>query len=143
MLSVTKIFHFESAHALLEYPGLCKNIHGHSYVLQVTVSGNVPGNEFIPSPGFFLDFKELKQTVKSIIIEVFDHKLILSRDFLTKNPDFLSQENLVIWDAEPTAENLLIYIQRMLSAALPLSVKLAELKLYETQDSFAKWVADN
>lgn len=142
MLTVTKIFRFEAAHAISDYPGLCKNIHGHSYILYVTISGNIPGNEFISSPGFFMDFNKLKQTVKSTIVDGLDHKLILSHEFLINNPDLLSQENLVIWNFEPTAENLLIFIQRKLSEALPSSVNLVELKLYETQDSFVKWVAD-
>jgi 6-pyruvoyl-tetrahydropterin synthase len=46
-------------------------------------------------------------------------------------------------DAEPTAENILIYIQQILSAKLPPAVRLTELKLYETKNSYAKWVNTN
>lgn len=63
MLSLTKIFHFEMAHAIYGYPGSCKNIHGHSYELQVTVTRDIEPQNYIPAPGFILDFKELKQFI--------------------------------------------------------------------------------
>ena len=70
-----------------------------------------------------------------------DHKIILSRDFLAKFPALSSQENLVIWEAEPTAENMLLYIKRILSDKLPDGINLVRLKLYETKDSYAEWTA--
>ncbi len=128
------------AHAILGYQGVCKNIHGHSYKLHITVSGGSTSNEYIPAPGFVLDFKELKQIAGSAIVQQFDHKLVLSRNYLAKNPDIGSQENLVIWEAEPTAENMLIYIQKVLRKKLPPAIRLVELKLYETKDSYATWI---
>jgi 6-pyruvoyltetrahydropterin/6-carboxytetrahydropterin synthase len=139
MLQLTKIFYFEMAHAIYGYSGACKNIHGHSYELHVSVSPVEMEKDYIPAPGFIIDFRELKKLVISAVIETLDHKLVLSKDYLAKNPAVHSQENLVIWEAEPTAENLLIYIQRILSESIPPAVKLAELKLYETKDSYATW----
>lgn len=140
MLLVTKIFRFEMAHAVYGYPGACKNIHGHSYELHVAVSGNALGNEYIPAPGFEIDFKEIKKLVTEWVIKPFDHKLVLSRAYLHKNPILHSQENLITWEAEPSAENLLIYIRKMLENNLPKNLILAKLKLYETKDSYAEWV---
>lgn len=128
------------AHAIFGYSGACKNIHGHSYELQVTVTSGEEGQSFIPAPGFILDFKELKQIVTSTIIQLFDHKLVLSRDYLAKIQDLHSQENLLIWEAEPTAENMLVFIQRILRENLPPAIRLAELKLYETKNSYATWI---
>lgn len=140
MRLVTKIFHFEMAHAIYGYPGACKNIHGHSYELHVTVSADNQEKGFIAIPGFIIDFKELKQLVISSVIQVFDHKLLLSRDYLSQNPGIHSQENLVIWNAEPTAENLLMYMHDAICDKLPNHVNLAKLKLYETKDSYAEWI---
>jgi len=139
MLSLTKIFHFEMAHAIHGYPGGCKNIHGHSYQLQVTVTANGDCKHFIPSPGFVLDFKVLKQLVTKGIIQILDHKLVLSGTYVAQHPAIGSQENLVCWEAEPTAENLLIYMKDILFESLPDDVKLVRLKLFETSDSFAEW----
>lgn len=140
MLSLTKIFHFEMAHAIHGYPGACKNIHGHSYELHVTVTAKAHHPNYIPAPGFILDFKTLKQLVSGAIVQLLDHKLVLSQAFLDNYPALLSQENLVIWEAEPTAENLLIYIREVLLKKLPPGIQLVKLKLYETKDSYAEWV---
>lgn len=140
MLQLTKIFHFETAHALHGYAGACKNIHGHSYELHVTVSSVDDYQNYIPAPGFMIDFKEIKKLVNILVVEKFDHKVILSKDFLSDNPSFSSQENLVIFEAEPTAENLLIYILSNIQKGLPSNIQLVKLKLYETNDSYAEWV---
>src|SRR5688572_1911375 len=103
MLQLTKIFQFETAHAIFGYQGGCKNIHGHSYELHVTVAS--PHDDFIPAPGFILDFKKLKAIVSAAVIEQFDHRLILSRDFISEHIHMEQEGNLVIWEAEPTAEN--------------------------------------
>jgi len=140
MLQLTKIFHFETAHALHGYAGACKNIHGHSYELHVTVSSVNDYQNYIPAPGFMIDFKEIKKLVNILVVENFDHKVILSKDFLSENPSFSSQEDLVILEAEPTAENLLIYILSNIQKGLPSNIQLVKLKLYETNDSYAEWV---
>lgn len=143
MIQLTKIFHFEMAHALFGYKGACKNIHGHSYELHVSVtSGNVD-DEYIPADGIIFDFKELKQVVRTTIIDKFDHRLVLSGNYIEKNPPVSFMDNIFILDAEPTAENLLIFIKKNISAALPAGIKLAGLKLYETKDSYVEWSNNN
>jgi len=127
------------AHAIYGYQGACKNIHGHSYELHVSVASFNNSDDYIPAPGILLDFKEIKKLVNVAIIEVFDHKIILSRDFLAQHPSFSSQENLVIWESEPTAENMLIYIKKTLRNKLPEGINLVHLKLRETKDSYAEW----
>jgi 6-pyruvoyltetrahydropterin/6-carboxytetrahydropterin synthase len=139
MLLLSKIFHFEMAHAIDGYDGMCKNIHGHSYKLHVTVGAAVDEAVDIPTPGFLLDFKVLKQIVNKSVVELLDHKLVLSKNYITKHTDIKVQENLVTWDAEPTAENLLLFMKRTLQQQLPADIELLEMKLYETQNSYAAW----
>jgi 6-pyruvoyltetrahydropterin/6-carboxytetrahydropterin synthase len=139
MISLTKIFNFEMAHAIHGYNGACKNIHGHSYELHVTVATNNNITDYIPAPGFIVDFKELKQLVNTGIIKTLDHKLVLSEAYLAINSAIKTHENLVTWQVEPTAENLLIYMVKKIQQELPVAVKLVKLKLYETKDSFAEW----
>lgn len=131
------------AHALYNYEGPCCNIHGHSYVLHVTVkSSKEIENELIP-PGFIIDFKELKEIVQSKIIAVLDHKLVLSYDYMNSLESHTSFRNLFLFGAEPTAENLLLFISRELIASLPAQVSLHSLKLFETNNSYAEWSNDN
>ena len=143
MLTLTKIFRFEMAHAIYGYLGACKNIHGHSYELHVTVTTSEQVKEFIPAPGFIIDFKEIKQVVFASVIQSLDHKLVLSKDYVNKNPAMQTQEHLVIWKAEPTGENLLFYIKNKTSETFSNQVQRARLKLYETKDSYAEWAEES
>ncbi len=61
MLQLTKIFHFEMAHAIYGYTGDCKNIHGHSYEIHVTVSAKEEKQGYIASPGFITISKKSKK----------------------------------------------------------------------------------
>lgn len=141
MLKITKIFRFEMAHAISGYPGKCKDIHGHSYELHVTVAPHhVAQHELIGGTGLVMDFKELKAIVNECVIHPLDHRLVLSKEFIKlHNP--ASYENLLAWDHEPSAENLILHIQRLLREKLPAHVRLARLKLFETHDSYAEWEA--
>ncbi len=141
MILLTKIFRFEMAHALHGYPGKCKSIHGHSYKLYVTVRTDKEQEGYIPAPGILLDFKEIKQLVRTTIVNRLDHQLILSGDYIKSHPSIILEDNLLLWEAEPSAENLLIFIRKTLQHNLPEGIALAKLKLYETNDSYAEWVA--
>jgi 6-pyruvoyltetrahydropterin/6-carboxytetrahydropterin synthase len=143
MITLTKIFHFELAHAIHGYAGACKNLHGHSYELHVTIGNLKKNKDYLPAPGFIIDFKEIKKIVVTAIIEQFDHKVLLSKQFLEQQPSFLTQENLVTWEVEPTAENMLLFIKKTLHKKLPAGIKLVRLKLFETKDSYAEWINDN
>ncbi len=140
MLKITKIFYFEMAHAIHGYSGACKDIHGHSYELHVTVSATIDHKNYLPSPGFIIDFKELKKQVQQDVIIHFDHKVCLSQNFLAAFPGCATLPNLIIWEAEPTAENILITIQQVLQKSFPVNVTLEYLKLFETKDSYAEWI---
>lgn len=139
MLSLTKVFHFETGHALNEYEGACKNIHGHSYELRVSVATSNQSDDFLPAPGFIIDFKEIKKIVTQKIVDHLDHKLILSKAYLQKHPQFNELENLIIWDFEPSAENILLFIKNTLFNEFPEEIKLRKLLLYETKSSFVEW----
>ena len=75
---LTKIFHFEMAHALHHYQGLCRNIHGHSYQLDVTIKGEISTEKNSSTVGMVMDFSELKKIVQDFIINQFDHSLVLN-----------------------------------------------------------------
>lgn len=139
MLSITKIFNFEMAHAINGYEGACRHIHGHSYQLHVSVSLAKDNSEFISSPGFIIDFKVLKQIVESAVVGILDHKLVLSRDYLSNKPYVELLENLIVWEFEPTVENILLYIKDAVRRELPVDLRLTALKLYETKDSYCEW----
>jgi len=139
MLQVTKIFRFETAHAIYGYAGHCKNIHGHSYILHVTVSREISDDQFLSAPGFVIDFKELKELVNKYILCHFDHRLILSEEYIAEHRYVTNFENLTIWKIEPTAENILLFVRSTLQEVLAPGIVLQKLKIYETNDSYAEW----
>lgn len=75
---ITKIFRFETSHRLHNYDGPCRNIHGHSYELHVTVGGKPEADKDSPKVGMVLDFSVLKKIVAGKVIRPFDHALLLS-----------------------------------------------------------------
>ena len=79
-IRVSKEFNFEMAHALWNYDGACKNIHGHSYRLFVTILGSPISDPTDPKFGMVLDFKDLKKLVKGPIVDYFDHALVLYKE---------------------------------------------------------------
>ena len=96
----------EMAHALYGYDGLCKNIHGHSYRLWVTLRGPVldePGHE---KDGMVLDFGLLKRLVKPHIIDKYDHSFVLNANSSHANIDLSAFEKVYLLPYQPTSENL-------------------------------------
>lgn len=139
MISITKIFRFETAHAIHRYQGSCKNIHGHSYELHVAIKARHQVDGYVEGLGIILDFKELKAIVQSQVVKVLDHKLLLSKAYLAENKNEFDQDELIIFEVEPTAENILIFVRDQIRIALPHHVELHSLKLWETRDSYAEW----
>ena len=145
IIRVTTEFTFEMAHALKDYDGPCRNVHGHSYRLFVTVSG-IPVNERgNPNSGMVVDFKDLKEIVLKRIISRFDHSVVISNDFDEEKKKIMTMTfgNTVIVDYQPTCENLVAGFAQILKDELPDGVYLYSLKLYETAKSYAEWVASD
>jgi 6-pyruvoyltetrahydropterin/6-carboxytetrahydropterin synthase len=142
---VTKIFRFEMAHALWGYDGLCKNIHGHSYVLKVTVIGTPIEDQADKKLGMVIDFGDLKRVVNKNIVDVFDHSVILNNNApVDKFLDIKDMFDRKTWfDFQPTAENLVIYFADILQKELPAEIGLHSIRLYETVNSYAEWFAED
>ena len=144
-IRLTRLFTFEAAHALQGYDGACRNIHGHSYKLEVTIIGLPIINEEHPKNGMVLDFGDLKQLVQETILDVMDHALLLRADSDRGLVESLRKLNhkLLLTPYQPTCENMLIDFKTRLRKVLPASVTLHSLKLWETQNAFAEWYASD
>ena len=143
-IRLTKEFSFESAHALDGYDGLCREIHGHSYRLFVTVVGEPSQCENDPKLGMVMDFGDLKRIVNSEIVDRLDHSFVV-RDS-EQNAALIATlgekfKNVVVVDYQPTCENMLSDFAERLQRALPATVKLYSLRLHETATSYAEWFA--
>lgn len=144
-IRLTKEFKFEMAHALKGYDGLCRNIHGHSYELLVTIIGVPISDKSSTKLGMIMDFGDLKKIVRRSIVDEFDHALVLNResveDFGPLDAEFFGRTILV--DYQPTSENMLIDFASRLKNLMPANVKLHHMLLRETVTSYAEWFADD
>lgn len=146
IVRLTKIFKLEMAHALSGYDGLCKNIHGHSYKLYVTVIGRSINDDQNPKHGMVIDFGDMKKIVNENIVQEFDHALVLSRntpDEIIKGLKMINQRLLLV-PFQPTCENILLDFVKRIVNKFPDNIVLHAVKLYETDYSFCEWyIEDN
>ena len=138
MLAITKEFKWEAAHRISNHAGECRNLHGHSYKLFVTLSA-----ESLNASDMIIDFKELKTIIETQVLKKFDHALLLKQNEANKNLIKLIDDQPVVWlPFEPTVERMLLVIKDLIEPELPYNITLWALKLYETPSSFGEWKTD-
>ncbi|KXH69800.1 MAG: hypothetical protein AM326_01635 [Candidatus Thorarchaeota archaeon SMTZ-45] len=121
MQEIGSIFHFEAAHRLPRHTGKCKDLHGHSYKLEVTVEGEPCRQEARSDWGMIMDFTDFKNIVREVVLDLHDHQ-----DLNNIYPN-------------PTAENMVIAIASAISEKLPGGVALTMVRLWETEKNYAIW----
>ena len=142
-IRITKEFKFEMAHALLDHDGPCKNIHGHSYLLSITLKGNPIEDTSNPKEGMVVDFSDLKKLVNEEIVNPFDHALMLNKRTSKEIYTSLKDQKLILVEFQPTCENIIVYISKKLKEKLYTSLMLHHIMLRETATSFAEWYAED
>ena len=142
-IRITKQFNFETGHALYGYDGACRNVHGHSYKLFVTVVGSPNSDSSNVKYGMVIDFKDLKKIVKEEVVDVFDHATVFNKNTPHKELAMTlknSGHKVILADYQPTCELLVIDFRslKLKNVFLPI-FRLHSLKLQETESSFANW----
>ena len=145
-IRITKEFTFETGHALYGYDGKCRNVHGHSYHLSVTVIGTpitqVPNVKL----GMVMDFGDLKKIVKEEVVDPFDHATVFNKN--TPHVELAGElesrgHKIILANYQPTSENMVIDFAQRIKSRLPESISLHSLKLRETGTAFAEWYASD
>jgi 6-pyruvoyltetrahydropterin/6-carboxytetrahydropterin synthase len=141
-IRITKQFNFETGHALYGYDGKCKNVHGHSYKLSVTVIGKPIADNSNVKFGMVIDFTDLKKIVKEEIVDQFDHATVFNKN--TPHVELAKElqsrdHHVILVDYQPTSENMVIDFANKIKSRLPQGIVLHSLKLQETETSFAEW----
>ena len=145
-IRITKQFNFETGHALYGYDGKCRNVHGHSYKLSVTVIGTPISDTNHVKYGMVIDFGDLKKIVKEEIVNVFDHATVFNKN--TPHVELAKElesrgHNVLLVDYQPTSEMMAIDFADKIKSRLPKNIKLHSLRLRETDTSFAEWYASD
>ena len=145
-IRITKQFSFETGHALYGYDGKCRNVHGHSYKLSVTVIGKPIMDTSHVKLGMVIDFGDLKKIVKEEIVDKFDHATVFNKN--TPHIELAKEleqrgHNVILVNYQPTSEQMVIDFAAKIKARLPENIQLHSLKLQETDTSFAEWYASD
>ncbi len=145
-IRITKQFSFETGHALYGYDGKCKNVHGHSYKLSVTVIGKPILDNTNVKFGMVIDFTDLKAIVREEIVDLFDHATVFNKN--TPHVELAKElssrgHHVILVDYQPTSENMVVDFSNKIKKRLPVNIQLHSLKLQETESSFAEWFASD
>jgi 6-pyruvoyltetrahydropterin/6-carboxytetrahydropterin synthase len=146
-IRVTKKFTFDMAHALYGHDGPCKNIHGHTYHLAVTLIGKAKNEFGHPKDGMLVDFGDLKKVINEHIVSHFDHALVLNENAPHKGLELLHQQydKIMLVPFQPSCENLIVEIKNRLQTVFANETfHIHSIRLDETPTSYAEWfLADN
>lgn len=145
-IRITKQFTFETAHALYGYDGKCRNVHGHSYKLSVTVIGTPITDKTHVKYGMVIDFSDLKTIVNQEIVDQFDHATVFNKN--TPHIELAEElmkrgHHVILVDYQPTTENMIVDFAQKIAVRLPEDVTLFAMKLQETESSFTEWFASD
>ena len=135
MITVTKTVKFDAAHVLTNHQGLCKNLHGHTYRVDISVA-QAEGD----TKDMVIDFKDLKHIATETICDRFDHAFIYNTESAGEREiAAVVEKNGMRTAAIPfrsTAENLAKLFFSELRAKVP---ELSAVKVWETPDSCAEY----
>ena len=121
-IHISRTFHFDMAHRLTFHKGKCRNLHGHTYKLEIIMSGKVDKN------GIIIDFGDLKNIVNKNIIDKLDHSTAIYKNDSLLLDNFPKVLKYNIFEQETTAENLSKWIFDKLTNLL----EIEQVRLWET-----------
>ena len=146
-MQITTRLEFDAGHRIPHHKSQCKNLHGHRYAIEITLSGNIISNEAASENGMVMDFSDVKTIAKTALVNVWDHAFLVYKDD-TEVLNFLkSLENhkTVIFPTVPTAENMAQEAFKILKEKYQDTygnhLKLEKVRLYETPNNWADALA--
>ena len=135
MTTVTKTVKFDAAHVLTNHQGLCKNLHGHTYRVDVSVAQNDDdGGDMV------IDFKDLKRIAEETVCARFDHAFIYNTasEGEREIAEVVGRHGMRVAPIpfRSTAENLARLFYGELKRRVP---ALVAVKVWETANSCAEY----
>jgi 6-pyruvoyltetrahydropterin/6-carboxytetrahydropterin synthase len=142
-MQVTRRLEFDAGHRIPDHKSQCRHLHGHRYVLEVTLSGDIIGKAGDPANGMVMDFSEIKALARTRLVDLWDHAFLVYKgdaqivEFLATLPG----HKTVVLDCIPTVENLAEEAFRILDATYRDTygnhLRLERVRLYETPNCWA------
>ncbi len=141
-MQITTRLEFDAGHRIPNHKSQCRNLHGHRYALEITLSGDVITQE-ISENGMVMDFSDVKRIARESVVDVWDHAfLVYEKDAEVLNfLNTLPNHKTVIFPSVPTAENMAAEAFKILKSQYQdiygNHLKLDRVRLYETPNSWA------
>jgi 6-pyruvoyltetrahydropterin/6-carboxytetrahydropterin synthase len=148
VLTITRKLEFDAGHRIPDHRSQCRNLHGHRYVLEVTLRGDVVETEGAPDRGMVMDFADVKSLAMTHLVSRWDHAFLVFegdtrvREFLESMPE----HKTIVLDRIPTVENLAAVafetLAQVYDAHYGVNLRLQQVRLYETPNCWADVVRD-
>jgi 6-pyruvoyltetrahydropterin/6-carboxytetrahydropterin synthase len=142
-MQITTRLEFDAGHRIPNHKSQCRNLHGHRYVLEITLSGDIINQEKTSENGMVMDFSDVKKIARESVVDVWDHAfLVYKNDAEVLNfLNSLTNHKTVIFPSVPTAENMAAEAFRILKNQYKDTygnhLKLERVRLFETPNSWA------
>jgi 6-pyruvoyltetrahydropterin/6-carboxytetrahydropterin synthase len=141
--TITRKLEFDAGHRIPDHRSQCRNLHGHRYVLEITLQGEIVETEGAPDRGMVMDFADVKALAMEHLVNKWDHAFIVyARDEVVRSfLETMADHKTVVLDRIPTVENLAAEAFRILSDVYNdhygVDLKLKRVRLYETPNCWA------
>lgn len=146
-MHITTRLEFDAGHRIPNHKSQCKNLHGHRYAMEITLSGDIISQDNVSENGMVMDFSDVKAIAKRAVVDVWDHAfLVYQHDAEVLNfLNSLANHKTVVFPTVPTAENMANEAFRILKDRYQDTygnhLKLEKVRLYETPNSWADALA--
>jgi len=148
VLTITRKLEFDAGHRIPDHRSQCRNLHGHRYVLEITLRGDVVETEGASDRGMVMDFADVKSLAMTHLVSRWDHAFLVYegdtrvREFLESMPD----HKTIVLERVPTVENLAAIafetLAEVYDAHYGVNLRLQQVRLYETPNCWADVVRD-
>ncbi len=142
-MQITTRLEFDAGHRIPSHKSQCRNLHGHRYAIEITLSGDIISREDTSDNGMVMDFSDVKSIAKTSVVDVWDHAFLVYQhdtdvlNFLNTLPN----HKTVIFSTVPTAENMASEAFKILKSkyldTYGNHLKLEKVRLYETPNNWA------
>lgn len=140
---ITRRLEFDAGHRISTHNSQCRHLHGHRYVIEITLSGNIITEVGVAEQGMVMDFSEVKRIAKKVLVDKWDHAfLVYSGDTPVVNfLQSLENHKTIVLDSQPTAEYLALVAFRILDKAYVdkygNQLQLEQVRIFETPNCWA------
>ncbi|MGZ8269822.1 MAG: 6-carboxytetrahydropterin synthase QueD [Methylophilus sp.] len=141
-MEITTRLEFDAGHRIPDHKSQCRNLHGHRYAIEITLSGDIIQQEKSSDNGMVMDFSDVKRIAREAVVDVWDHAFLVYEhdDAIVKFLNSLPDHKTVIFPTVPTAENMASEAFKILKAQYKDTygnhLKLVRVRLYETPNSW-------